>query len=286
MKFAALLAGFWLTVGALTSAPAHASSGCDDGYVGCVLAAPGSFIATVTTAVPAGHSGGGRGGDAAVPPSHTSVKREEIALACSGNTRLDSSRTCVNAATACPRPEDLAYWVWNATFDAVTGQQLTAWRQQQDPLAVCKGPTDPGVPKGPAIAALLARDFQRLVVVRGVVVAHPAGRTLVNLDTRFTTDAADYDLPSLVLLGSRVQIRAHAQRYDWVFGDGSTGEGTALTTHRYLRPGAVGVDVRITWWGTYTVDGGPTKTVQGTAVTTGPVTPLRVSEAHAERVTR
>ena len=56
------------------------------------------------------------------------------------------------------------------------------------------------------------------------------------------------------------------------------------TTHRYLRPAAVGVRVRITWSGTYTVDNVPVRTVDGTAVTTGPMTRLRVLESHAERV--
>ena len=38
-----------------------------------------------------------------------------------------------------------------------------------------------------------------------------------------------------------------------------------------------------TWSGTYTVDNGPVRTVDGTALTTGPVTRLRVLESHAER---
>ena len=108
----------------------------------------------------------------------------------------------------------------------------------------------------------------------------------MNLDTALSTAATDYDLPSLTLLGSRVQVMAHAERYDWAFGDGVTASAGRAIVHRYLRAGNVGVSVRITWSGTYTVDGGPTLTVNGTAVTTGPATQLRVSEAHAERVTR
>lgn len=248
------------------------SSGGDDTFT--VVAVEGPPAVTSPVVGPVGTPSG-------------AVTRAEYAPACSGNTRLDTSITCVNAGVACPQPGDISYWVWIATFDRATGRQLTPWVQQQDPLAVCKGPTDPGVPKGPAIAGLLARDFQRLVLLKGTVTAHPAGTTLVNLDTRFTTDAADYDLPTLTLLGSRVQVRAHTERYAWTFGDGTTADvADPRTTHRYLRPGRVGVTVRITWSGTYTVDGGPQLTVQGTAVTTGPATALRVAEAHAERVTR
>lgn len=53
--------------------------------------------------------------------------------------------------------------------------------------------------------------------------------------------------------------------------------------HRYLRPAAVGVRVRITWSGTYTVDNGTVRTVDGTAVTTGSPTRRRVLESHTER---
>ncbi|MBC7679527.1 MAG: hypothetical protein H7233_11155, partial [Pseudorhodobacter sp.] len=54
--------------------------------------------------------------------------------------------------------------------------------------------------------------------------------------------------------------------------------------HRRLQPAAVGVRVRITWSGTCTEDDGPVRTVDGIAVTTGPMTRLRVLESHAERV--
>ena len=81
-----------------------------------------------------------------------------------------------------------------------------------------------------------------------------------------------------------MQVGAHATRHTWTLGDRVVQVEGPSTTHRYLRPAAVGVRVRITWSGTYTVDNGPVRTVDGTPVTTGPMTRLRVLESHAERV--
>ncbi len=59
-----------------------------------------------------------------------------------------------------------------------------------------------------------------------------------------------------------MRIRAEAQRYDWVFGDGASAgdvgpgkQGTDAVSHTYLRSGSVAPYVRITWGGTFTIEG-------------------------------
>ena len=116
-----------------------------------------------------------------------------------------------------------------------------------DPVA---SQTDPRV----AIAAIVQRDFQRVVVLKGGAQASPGPETLVNIPTRFTTDApASYDIP-LTLLGQPVTITATARRWTWHFGDGTTASTTAAGTdgrveHTYRSAAPVGAHVVIEWSG-------------------------------------
>lgn len=140
---------------------------------------------------------------------------------------------------------------------------------------------------------MVEQDFQRLVVLQGIVKVQPAGKTLVNFDTAFYTEARAYDLPPVSILGSTVRIRATPASYDWHFGDGTTAldagpgaKGTTNVSHRYADTGEVGPYVVITWSGTYTVDGGRALAVTGTAQTMGSPTPLQVAQARSELVSR
>ena len=68
------------------------------------------------------------------------------------------------------------------------------------------------------------------MVLKGGVEASPGPDTLVNIPTRFSTDAPDsYDIP-LTLLGQPVTITATARRWTWHFGDGTTASTTAAGT--------------------------------------------------------
>ena len=87
--------------------------------------------------------------------------------------------------------------------------------------------------------------------------------------------------------------RASPVSYDWLFGDGARASnagpgarGTTQVSHRDVGTGPVGPYVVITWAGSYTVDGGATKQVIGTARTTGPPTALQVAQARSELVSR
>lgn len=213
--------------------------------------------------------------------------------ACTGNGRLDGGTLCGLAVTTCPQPGFVRFWIYEAKFDGTTNQIIGAWYQVTNPTTVCLGPGMPGVPKPVVIAAQIQRDFKRLVVLQGVARVQPAGKTLVNFDTAFYTEAGAYDLPLTTILGSRVQVRATPVSYDWFFGDGAQASnagpgarGTTQVSHRYAGTGPVGPYVVITWAGSYTVDGGAAQQVVGTAQTTGPPAALQVAQARSELVSR
>lgn len=135
--------------------------------------------------------------------------------------------------------------------------------------------------------ALVLEAFRRIPLPAPATVVQPAGRTLVNLDTVFHTDAGSFDR-TITLLGQQVHLAIRPSSFSWGFGDGSTTTTTTpgaaypskLVVHRY-QDADTGVDthVVITWSADYSVDGGPMQPVPGTAQTTGPDTHLRIVEA-------
>jgi hypothetical protein len=164
-----------------------------------------------------------------------------------------------------------------------------------DPPHQCLGAADEPVVEVPpevAIPPLVERAFQSYPLERAMAITEPGDETLVNVPTRFWTPTASYDLPVMTLLGRQVRIRAEGQRYDWSFGDGESRQdagpgapGTDDLTHTYTSSGAVSPTVRITWGGTFTIEGiAQTFTIQGVATTQGQPTPLVVRTARSELV--
>jgi len=147
----------------------------------------------------------------------------------------------------------------------------------------------PGVDPAVAIAALVDRDFQQVVVLKGVPEVSPRPDTLVNIPTIFTTSSPpSYDIP-LTLLGQSVVITATAKTWTWHFGDGqSQGTGAAgsqgRVEHVYRQAESRGAYVVIEWSGTFTVNGGPVQQVNGTATTTGDPVAVEVKQARTELV--
>lgn len=149
----------------------------------------------------------------------------------------------------------------------------------------------------PAAATVTAdavlRAFRRIPVPASeVTIQPPGGKTLVNLDTVFSTEAEGFTR-TIGLLGHRVDLDITPSEFRWVAGDGTVRvtdwagrpwrEGASLAdliTHRYedvvngLRP-----RVDTTWSARYRVDGGPWRDVPGTVTITGASYDLAVLSA-------
>ena len=219
----------------------------------------------------------------------------DYAPTCTGNTRLDPGAICGAAITPCELDGAgfVNYWRWEATVDRVSGRVRTPPGWVQSPGSFCLGPATPNLPPTAAIGGILADDLQRLIVLRATTHVEPRDITLVNLETGFWTEAGRYVLDPITLLGHRVVVTATPTQYDWHFGDGSQlldagpgQQGRLDVSHTYEQTGRVAPYVVITWSGTFTVDGGPSQAVFGTATTTGPGTPVQVKQARAELVSR
>jgi hypothetical protein len=195
---------------------------------------------------------------------------------------------CLAATSTCEDPAQLRLWVFVRERDTTTGT-TTAWQRVEAPPFVCSAPEAAEVDPTVAIAAIVQRDFQRVVVLKGTAEVSPAPDTLVNIPTRFTTDApASYDIP-LTLLGQSVTITATARRWTWHFGDGESASSTAAGTdgrveHTYRTAASTGAHVEIEWSGTYRIGGGAELPITGTATTVGDPTPLEVKQARSELV--
>jgi hypothetical protein len=137
------------------------------------------------------------------------------------------------------------------------------------------------------------RAFRRIPLPGSrIVIQPPGGKTLVNLETLFRTEADGFTRV-VRLLGMRVELRIRPTSFEWV-----TGDGTRFTTstpgiayrrglpmdsyvsHTYA-DGGVTVHPRVntTWSATYRVGRGPWRDVVGTVTKRGAASDLRVVEA-------
>lgn len=214
-----------------------------------------------------------------------SITETKLVPTCDGNDAVTDIGLCPGAVETCPIPGDVNFWVYRRTY--VAGTTPPPFARVLTPPSVCLGPEDPQVDPIVAIPAIVQREFKRVVVLKGVANVDPAPETLVNLETRFTTDApTSYDIP-LTILGQSVVITATAVSYTWHFGDGATARltGSPATAHTYASAGSRGAYVVIEWSGTYRVGGDPTvRQVVGTATTTGDTVQVQVRQARTELV--
>ncbi len=233
----------------------------------------------------------GRGGRQTAIRSVPSYMRVEVRYVptCSGNMVNGDDALCTAALEACAVQGQVRLWVYRREVDTRSAADNPPWRRQVDPPTVCLGAADPVLDPTVAIAAMVQRDFQRVVVLKGNAQVSPRPDTLVNIPTRFSTDAPDsYDIP-LTLLGQSVTITATARRWTWHFGDGTTATTTAAGTdgrveHTYRTAASVGAHVVIEWSGTYRIGGGAELPITGTATTVGDPAPLEVKQARSELV--
>ena len=256
---------------------------------------------TCVHTTPGGWGVGGTkpGGGGEAPPSHGGNNGVPVALApeyvqrryvpaCSGNApEGGNDALCGAATTTCPVEGELRFWVFERTVTRATGA-ADAW-QHIAPFSLCMGPEDPVLDPAVAIPALVQRDFQRVVVLKGVAEVSPKPDTLVNIPTVFTTSSPEsYDIP-LTLLGQSVVITAKAEKWTWHFDDGAsastTTDGSAgRVEHDYVKAGPKQAHVVIDWSGSFRINGGASQPITGSATTTGDPIDLNVKQARSELV--
>ncbi len=217
---------------------------------------------------------------------------EEVAPACVGNNRGDTA-ICTAATLSCPSEDQTRYWIWHRTTRVVVeppSRTVGEWRQE--PGSFCLGPDDPGLPTIGRVIAQVRADFQRLPLPKSAVRADPSPETLVNVPTAFSAGSAETVTFTPTILGTRVTISAKPTQWDWTFGDGAimttTRPGTPQrpdVAHEYSRAGQMTSSVRVTWTGTFTLEGSPEVfTITTPAFVQGPATTVDVREARTELV--
>lgn len=114
----------------------------------------------------------------------------------------------------------------------------------------------------------------------------PNGKTLVNFETNFFTEAVPFER-TVRILGQRVDLRIRPTAFTWHFGDGTTRTTSEPgapyprldVTHAYRRKGRVTPSVDTTYGADYRVDGGPWRPVSGTVTIAGAPQTLAVLTA-------
>jgi hypothetical protein len=144
-----------------------------------------------------------------------------------------------------------------------------------DPVAFCPEPDDDA--EVDLTPGMVASALQIIPLPPSQLQVQPAnGRTLVNFETNFFTDAAPFDR-TVTLLGQRVDLHIVPSGFGWRFGDGealSTTDAGApypdlRITHAYQRKGGVAPSVDTTYTATYRVNGGPWADVPGSVTVPG-----------------
>lgn len=240
-----------------------------------------------------GHGGGAPGGGGSRAP----FVQTRYELVCTNDSGGLTGAACDTGVSICGlfggNPDGAkAYWVYTRLYDPSLpeSRQAPFVRQGFECLAPNEVPTGPTVEDA---AAAVQRDFAKFVVVTGRTRVDPGARTLINVETIFSTDKVGPEpLPDVPpVLGFQIAITVTPETYTWHFGDGTQLTTTTpgvprekVVTHRYASAGSVRPYVEIEWSGTFTVNGGPVRAVQGTARTQGPSTPLDVLTARSELV--
>ncbi len=183
-------------------------------------------------------------------------------------------------ARTCPEPGELLWNLWGQLSSTGSWVLITSQCFGETPEA-------PNVPLPRVTPALVLREIERIGLPTLQAMTQPEGRTLVNFDTIFYTEAQPFTA-SVTLLGRTVDIVAEPTAYTWHLGDGTT--TTTSTpgapypsreiTYRYsdarttVRP-----RVDVTYSARFRVNGGAWQDIDETVTVAGPEGSLRVSEA-------
>lgn len=255
----------------------------------CTTAGNGGFGVGASGGSDGSQAGGTTraGGSSGSKPAPTVITQRTYVPTCSANTPYSNGLLCGAAVESCPTAGDVQFWVFTREFSLVSRTELTPYTRVLDPSTVCLGPEDPVLDPAVAIPAIVQRDFQRVVVVKGVAEVSPKPDTLVNIPTVFTTATPrSYDIP-LTILGQSVVIAARAERYTWHLGDGAVASTTAAqgrVEHEYRTAASRQARVDIEWSGSFRVNGGPAQPIAGTVTTTGEPITVEVKQARSELV--
>jgi hypothetical protein len=207
---------------------------------------------------------------------------------------------CQTAMTTCPENIGLAEPVYvrlrqyQREVDRETGDPLTEWQHVGTQcLTVEELPqAEAEQAEGPSLLQLVVREWQAIQIPAATIgINPPDGRTLVNFETIFFTDAGEQTFP-VTLLGRSIVIYAVPVEYIWHHGDGTTqttqSPGAPYPskeiTHLFDTIGTVNPRVDVRYRAEFTVDGGARQPIPGIASVTGTSEELTVLEARTRLV--
>jgi hypothetical protein len=220
-----------------------------------------------------------------VPDCDGSIPANELmcdtAFTCLENTGLDAT-TYVRMRR------------YERDVDRTTGQPLTEWqhvgteclsREEREQAEAEQA-------QGPSLFELITREWEAIQIPAATIgINPPDGRTLVNFETIFYTEAGEQNFP-VTLLGRSVVIYAIPTDYTWHHGDGTT--QTTETpgapypskeiTHLFETMGTVTPRVDVRYRAEFTVDGGARQPIPGIATVTGTSEELTILEARTRLV--
>lgn len=148
-------------------------------------------------------------------------------------------------------------------------------------------PTAADTPRPRITPALVLNEIRRIGLPELEARTQPEGKTLVNFDTIFYTQAEPFTA-TVTLLGQQVEIVAEPSEFAWRHGDGSTttttGPGAPYPSkevvYRYADAHTtVHPSVDVTYTARFRVNGGPWQDIPETVTIAGPQGDLRISEA-------
>ena len=287
-------AAAWLIVVGVSPVVAaqHAAADPETCYrCGAEAAGNGDSIdVTAVNGVSESVTGRGNGSEGKAPGRTTwKVIEEKVAPACSGNGMNGPDALCM-AALTCPADNLVRFWVWHKTthYEAGPPERITRvddWAQE--PGSFCLGPDDPGITPIGVVIAQVQSGFQSLPLPKFTPEVRPAPSTLVNIPTRLNAGSADaVTLTTEPLAGIVVDVTATPTEWRWTFGDGSTAVTTVpATEHVYRKAQEFGASVRVTWTGTFSLQGSDEVfPIRTPAYVQGPVTEVDVRQARTELV--
>jgi hypothetical protein len=207
---------------------------------------------------------------------------------------------CHTAITTCPENIGLAEPIYvrlrqyQREVDRETGDPLTEWQHVGTQCLTVEelAQAEAEQAEGPSLLQLVVREWQAIQIPAATIgINPPDGRTLVNFETIFFTDAGEQSF-AVTLLGRSVVIYAVPVEYIWHHGDGTTqttqSPGAPYPskeiTHQFDTIGTVIPRVDVRYRAEFTVDGGPRQPIPGIASVTGTSEELTVLEARTRLV--